>query len=912
MPHRRTARPIAALVALFLLLGLIPNAHSAADEPTPSAGVMAAAASVDSGLLNQLRDAALGASFRIDPPSPIIPDNWRKIRQTTVDGVKYVFLVYIGTYSGTGSFKKQIQFGPNTDYNVSDLRADMTRLYENSDFPTINAMAVQSSLGDHSSLTAISEPTTRRAADSNGQDVYFALSRKDVVDWNSNYSNPPSTVKPGDERPPKYTWKRDFEDYPQSDGMPVSMLLRTASVGYNGNTNYVTGISARGHSMNYGVVTMAGAYQVYNASPGVWVSTAPPTPATHTVEFKLVDQSGQPVSGAAPATATVNHGGSYALAANQFPTVPGYTYVHWRDGNGAAQQGSVNLSNVVADKTVYLVYARSAQVPQVTVTVKYLMEGDESTTVQADQTYQIPQNSQVNWVVGGVQVPNSLPGPTGGYVQYANRWKDPASGIYQDAREAVRLSIGTTDKTIYLLYKTTATANATITVRYLQKDSSNPPLRSDDKFSRSMYGQFYMCAPGSTVYDDPLCKSGAELPLMIGSLKLDSWEANGGSRPQPVRPIGNANFISVNVSTVLKDNGTITLYYVPTQTSVTVKYVDTGGVPLLADRVLPVDFNSTLNLTSEQHPATIGDYQFKHWTDGETGAPQTTTPVSLPVDTTPRTLNLVYQQVHTITVRYVDADGKPLGDPSTVNYPVDAGDAFTLAPAQIPSFSGYGYLRWRDPQGDSHNALSEPVSLDSVSANGTIELVYGLAGPVAVSSTVDSYRAQDKSRDFSYTIFFLDGLNNPLPAGTTFAYTGGSSEPTVAAPPAGQLVLDDDGKATFTLRHGQSIDISQIMPDTRFRVVENENPIFTTKLTLIDQDSADPSGYPGGLDSGYLMMGSHGMGWILSYVNRHAIPVPSGVDPATEGQSFLAVAALLLAALAIGGVAWGWRRGRRM
>jgi LPXTG-motif cell wall-anchored protein len=595
---------LALALVLGTALGVSGDALAAPERPET-----ASSAHLDMALLNRIRDAGLGSTFTIDPPNAAFANNWRKIREKTVNKVKYVLLVYSTAYQyGTFAYPESKAFDnlassspPN--YTVSTLRGFMTKLYENADFPTVNAMAVRANLGDHRSMSATSEPTATRASDINKTDVFFPLSRKDVIDWNNYYS--PSDVAPGSTKFPERNYRSDFDTYPTNTN--YSMLLRTAANAFNG-TNYVCHLNLRGGMMGYGAVQTG---QLYNISPAVWVSTADPTPppVTHAVTVNYVDEADAVIKASPPVT-TVTNGGAFSIPAESIPVIPGHSYLHWRDGS-TVKADPITLTNITADKTVYLVYR--VQAPQVTV-----------------------------------------------------------------------------------------------------------------------------------------------------------------------------------------------------------------------------------------------------------------------------------------TVRYLDVDSTPLGDPSQATYSVTSGDTFTLASSSVPSFNGYGYHQWRDPQGRTWSGHDTAVSVINVTSDVTVDLIYGHVGSVSVGKVVDSLRADDKGKDFTFTVCFVDPLDQALGQGRQFTYAGGTSDPSIPAPAGGTLTLDADGQATFTLKHGQRVDIHEVPPDTKTRIIETDDPAFTTTSLLIDMgDSGEVRS--AGPDTGPMVMGTaNGGSWFVTFTNARTMPVPTGVTGDLSGSWALLLGAAVL------------------
>ena len=96
-------------------------------------------------------------------------------------------------------------------------------------------------------------------------------------------------------------------------------------------------------------------------------------------------------------------------------------------------------------------------------------------------------------------------------------------------------------------------------------------------------------------------------------------------------------------------------------------------------------------------------------------------------------------------------------------------------------------------------------------------------GDLTVSKTVTAEPGQsgDTNKLWNFTVTLTQQDGTPL-AGRTFNYEGGSSDQTVEAPLKGTLTLDSNGKATFKLKHGQSITIKDIPINVKYKVEEKE------------------------------------------------------------------------------------------
>ncbi|MDR2106573.1 MAG: hypothetical protein LBP24_04115 [Coriobacteriales bacterium] len=97
--------------------------------------------------------------------------------------------------------------------------------------------------------------------------------------------------------------------------------------------------------------------------------------------------------------------------------------------------------------------------------------------------------------------------------------------------------------------------------------------------------------------------------------------------------------------------------------------------------------------------------------------------------------------------------------------------------------------------------------------------------PLTISKKVANDYA-DTAKRFSFTLWLYkpDG-STPLPANTRLAYTGGVLAGSGAtAPESGTLTLDAEGKASFSLSHGQFITIDNVTEGSRVRILEDLPP----------------------------------------------------------------------------------------
>lgn len=103
----------------------------------------------------------------------------------------------------------------------------------------------------------------------------------------------------------------------------------------------------------------------------------------------------------------------------------------------------------------------------------------------------------------------------------------------------------------------------------------------------------------------------------------------------------------------------------------------------------------------------------------------------------------------------------------------------------------------------------------------------------------------DKGKEFEFEIRLTDKDGVDLPNGM-YSYTGGTVVDGVIAPADGTISLVN-GKATVTLKHGQSVTIIGLPTDAKYAIVETNADAYTTNITAkptatIKNDSRTVSG----------------------------------------------------------------------
>lgn len=177
-------------------------------------------------------------------------------------------------------------------------------------------------------------------------------------------------------------------------------------------------------------------------------------------------------------------------------------------------------------------------------------------------------------------------------------------------------------------------------------------------------------------------------------------------------------------------------------------------------------------------------------------------------------------------------------------------------------------------------------TINNISADSTgNDFSYTLIN-VTVSKTITGAYA-DYTKEFTFTIYFTDGAENPLSSGTQFAYTGGVISGSGATAPANStLELQVGGKATFTLKHGQTITIAGVAASGKVRIVETVDSNYTTSF----KDSEEAASINGNDTS---LRGMTPSDRTFDFVNIRAAVVPTGIAADSGGMVLLVLLAML-------------------
>jgi len=201
-------------------------------------------------------------------------------------------------------------------------------------------------------------------------------------------------------------------------------------------------------------------------------------------------------------------------------------------------------------------------------------------------------------------------------------------------------------------------------------------------------------------------------------------------------------------------------------------------------------------------------------------------------------------------------------------------------------------IKNQDTTTEPLSALMEAGRINNILANNatlTFDFTYEVVSTTTliISKTVDGFFGSH-ILDFEFTIFFTDADGNPLPEGTEF--------PCILAYEDSTLILDNNGAATFRLRHDQSIKIKELSPNWHVRVIEaphlNYKVYFEDSETGITVEANDTTMIP---------MAEYRT---FRFINKRTAPPPTGLNLGDTGSIQL----LFVLAGSIALVAYGTRR----
>jgi hypothetical protein len=150
-----------------------------------------------------------------------------------------------------------------------------------------------------------------------------------------------------------------------------------------------------------------------------------------------------------------------------------------------------------------------------------------------------------------------------------------------------------------------------------------------------------------------------------------------------------------------------------------------------------------------------------------------------------------------------------------------------------------------------------------------------------------------KSKAFEFTIYFKDSGGNPLAENTPLECTGGAI--TGVTPPMDKtLRLDTDGKATFSLAHGQTLMIKNAPAKGQVQIVEDPTDFYEASFTDSYGTALAPVGKP--YDTGLSAMTSAARSF--EFLNTRKAVTPVGINTGDDDvpRALPALAVLLAVA----------------
>lgn len=142
---------------------------------------------------------------------------------------------------------------------------------------------------------------------------------------------------------------------------------------------------------------------------------------------------------------------------------------------------------------------------------------------------------------------------------------------------------------------------------------------------------------------------------------------------------------------------------------------------------------------------------------------------------------------------------------------------------------GYRAIRGSIALGNSDEAIQKVTFTNSAHV-----------GQLTISKTVagDQATDEDRTKKFTFTVTLKD--KNGVPLQGTYSYTGSAID-GVTKPADGNLTVQN-GQATITLAHGQSITINDIPDDATYEVMETNQDGFTVMVDGDTDNDGDADG----------------------------------------------------------------------
>ncbi|MCL2888907.1 MAG: hypothetical protein FWE65_00620 [Eggerthellaceae bacterium] len=187
---------------------------------------------------------------------------------------------------------------------------------------------------------------------------------------------------------------------------------------------------------------------------------------------------------------------------------------------------------------------------------------------------------------------------------------------------------------------------------------------------------------------------------------------------------------------------------------------------------------------------------------------------------------------------------------------------------------------------------------EALSLKDNLEL-YAQWTPVLLSLNISKSVAgglADKTKEFRFTLSLADKEGRPLAKGTLISYTGDTLPGSTAeAPRPGLLRLDEGGKASFTLSHGQLVSLQGLPYGTQLRIEEDPAGYIAS---FYDSEKSGLSEQGSDTKTDSAAMREMTQDRSFDFVNRREKVVPSGIAYSDTTPAFhlplLALLAVLL------------------
>jgi hypothetical protein len=194
-----------------------------------------------------------------------------------------------------------------------------------------------------------------------------------------------------------------------------------------------------------------------------------------------------------------------------------------------------------------------------------------------------------------------------------------------------------------------------------------------------------------------------------------------------------------------------------------------------------------------------------------------------------------------VTEKHVDIYGNAIPDRDDNYVMVIENEYYDRKITVINGYDAIGHKWDYAPDSSGKDFKEGDPDATQIKKFRTIYFVYGkkiLKTDVNVTKTVSGDFA-NKTKDFTFTICFMNSAEEPMSAGTEFTYIGWAIAGLGAAvPDGGKLFLNENGAATFKLKHGQAITIQGIPVGSIVAITETKDINYDVSFS----DSAGPGG----------------------------------------------------------------------